>query len=201
MDNIKISNLSNDIFLFENIISDPNKILNEVRNRDWEFWGRANGKKIGEMQFLYKNENILSYKLIDKATKFCFNHYLKETKLVDWLHKNHERCDPIWHEYNFNDESYHIRKWDYPMHGMEPHSDFMLDKDGNIREDSPIVTICGYLNDDYTGGEIMFSNKNISIKPPAGSALVFLSKELHEVKNLENKNRYMWTTFLYKKNI
>jgi hypothetical protein len=41
-----------------------------------------------------------------------------------------------------------------------------------------------YLNDDYTNGELFFSNLNFEIKPPAGSAIIFPSGEtyLHGVK-------------------
>lgn len=48
------------------------------------------------------------------------------------------------------------------------------DSNGNIGPQT-ISVVC-YLNDDYIGGEIRFEDQNITIKPEAGSIVIFPSK-------------------------
>ena len=43
--------------------------------------------------------------------------------------------------------------------------------------DDPNISVVLYLNDDYEGGEINFPNQNITIKPEAGSIVIFPSVE------------------------
>jgi hypothetical protein len=54
-----------------------------------------------------------------------------------------------------------------------------------------------YLNDDYKGGEIFFPDQNLTIKPDAGSLIVFeghFSKP-HGVKEVKSGPRYNLVTF------
>ena len=54
-----------------------------------------------------------------------------------------------------------------------------------------------YLNDDYIGGEIVFPNQGISIKPEAGSLLFFEGdhKKPHAVNQVVSGPRYNLVTF------
>lgn len=57
-----------------------------------------------------------------------------------------------------------------------------------------------YINDDYTGGEIVFPDHNLKIKPKANSLIIFPGNEnyLHEVLEIVDKDRYssaMWFQF------
>ena len=86
-----------------------------------------------------------------------------------------------------------IRKWTGP--GMGPHCDSY---DGD--SDLAFSMIC-YLNNDYEGGEIEFPNHNISIKPEAGSLLIFPGQEpfLHKVNDIRSGERYTSHLSVYKK--
>lgn len=56
-----------------------------------------------------------------------------------------------------------------------------------------------YLNDTYNGGEIFFQNKNVSLKPKAGSLLIFPGTEEfeHGVKEVEDGPiRYVIPSFI-----
>lgn len=60
-----------------------------------------------------------------------------------------------------------------------------------------------YLNDDYTDGEVFFTNKNIKLKPPARTMLVFPTDEeyLHGTEAPgEGPIRYVIPSFIGKKN-
>lgn len=57
-----------------------------------------------------------------------------------------------------------------------------------------------YINDDYKGGELFFTNKNIEIKPPAGSIMIFPATEEYEhgVRHvLEGPIRYVLPAFIF----
>jgi len=57
-----------------------------------------------------------------------------------------------------------------------------------------------YLNDDYLGGELYFSNLNLEFKFPKGSMVVFATGDeyMHGVKEiLEGPTRYVITSFIF----
>jgi predicted 2-oxoglutarate/Fe(II)-dependent dioxygenase YbiX len=54
-------------------------------------------------------------------------------------------------------------------------------------------TTVTYLNDDYEGGEIEFTDLNISLKPKAGSTIMFPASVKHQVKEVLSGVRYMST--------
>ncbi len=198
MNNVKITKLTNDILFFENLFKNIDSTLKLIYDGKWEEWTRYGGKKIGERRFITEEEDPLLYNEVDEITKFCFNSYLEKCNIIDFTHENHEKCDPKWHGYNYFSSSYHIRKWDYPNQGMPAHVDFSAKNEFQKSEDQITHTLCVYLNDDYEGGKIEFPDYNISIKPPAGSAIVFPSDTLHAVSDLIDKNRLMWSVFLLK---
>jgi len=58
-----------------------------------------------------------------------------------------------------------------------------------------------YLNDNYDGGEIVFTDLNISIKPTAGLLLIYLPYHPHKVNMVYNNDRYcIGHEFLLKNN-
>jgi hypothetical protein len=65
-----------------------------------------------------------------------------------------------------------IRLYDTGM-GLGPHGDINQD----FQNEFSFVV---YLNDDYEGGELKFNDKDITIKPKAGSVVGFRSLEIHE---------------------
>ena len=73
---------------------------------------------------------------------------------------------------------------------MGPHFD---GQDGHTDLAFSMIT---YLNDDYEGGEIHFKNQNVTIKPSAGSLIMFPSQEpfIHEVLPIKKGIRYMMPT-------
>jgi predicted 2-oxoglutarate/Fe(II)-dependent dioxygenase YbiX len=78
---------------------------------------------------------------------------------------------------------------------MGPHVD--------AHNDDPTKTISCvlYLNDNYEGGELNFPNHNITIKPEAGSLVIFPSKYLHESKIIKSGVKYMAPGFWNKHSV
>jgi predicted 2-oxoglutarate/Fe(II)-dependent dioxygenase YbiX len=78
---------------------------------------------------------------------------------------------------------------------MGPHYD---GQDGHTKLQYSLVL---YLNNDYEGGEIYFKNQNISLKPTAGSLILFPSQQPfeHESKMIISGYKYMVPSHIYAK--
>jgi hypothetical protein len=90
---------------------------------------------------------------------------------------------------------------------MEPHWDKNYSKNSkNLIHDTPSNLFIShgyiiYLNDNYGGGEIVYTLKNISIKPKSGMLLVHPSTHeyTHGVSRVIEGDRYTVTGFAYSK--
>lgn len=60
------------------------------------------------------------------------------------------------------------------------------------------ITALLYLNDDFVGGEIEFSEYDLKIRPKKGMLLIFPSghQYMHQVKEVKSGTRFFCTTFL-----
>jgi len=61
------------------------------------------------------------------------------------------------------------------------------------------VSIVGYLNDDFEGGETLFDRQNVKVKPKSGSAVVFPAyyTHPHQALPVTRGRKYVFTTWLY----
>jgi hypothetical protein len=177
--------LGKNIVLFTDLFEDLSRILTELQDCNWQMWGRGTNDpnyKMGGLSFIKDNDYLSEQ--INFATLLCLNQYMEEFNIDKTLHR-------------YDTNGIYIRKWDFPMGGITVHRDHTYDEKGNAM---PVeYTLCGYLNDDYEGGLIEFPEHGISIKAPAGSAIIFPSQELHLVTDLVDKHRYMWSSFVYRK--
>jgi hypothetical protein len=151
-----------------------------LKQIDWDysannrnsFWPRINIEPSNTSKHL-KAYDIL--KMIDEPYRQALDVWCEKTgnKKLDWITKN-----------------YVIKK--YKQGGEIPdHSDRDHDYDRNTFDWTALI----YLSDDYTGGEIVFSNLGYTIKPKAGSILFFPSDEVHSAKKVFSGNKYF--IFLY----
>jgi prolyl 4-hydroxylase len=62
------------------------------------------------------------------------------------------------------------------------------------------ISIVGYLNDDFEGGETYFDRQNIKVKPLAGAALVFPAYFSHPHQSLPvtKGHKYVFTSWLFR---
>jgi hypothetical protein len=68
---------------------------------------------------------------------------------------------------------------------------------GDPTNPKPIVFgIAIYLNDDFTGGELVYPDLNLSITPKARSMVIHDAKLKHAVNYVTSGNRYSITTFI-----
>ena len=177
--------LTKDIIMFTNLFDNLDKLFNRLEFCDWSVWGRNNNDpnyRIGVLTYIKYNQEL--FNAITTATRACIHEYTEE-------------LDIDYSLYFHDEDGIYIRKWDYPMQGMNAHRDYTYDNSGDTKRVE--YTLCGYLNDDYEGGLLEFPEHNLSIKPPAGSAIVFPAHELHLVTDVVDKHRYMWSTFVFSK--
>lgn len=61
------------------------------------------------------------------------------------------------------------------------------------------ISIVGYLNDDFVGGETYFDRQGVTVKPETGSAIVFPSHftHPHQALPVSQGRKYAFTTWLY----
>jgi prolyl 4-hydroxylase len=61
------------------------------------------------------------------------------------------------------------------------------------------VSIVGYLNEGYEGGETFFDRQDLKVTPKAGSAIVFPAyyTHPHQALPVRSGKKYAWTTWLY----
>jgi hypothetical protein len=174
--------LTDKIAQFNDMFEDLNQVVTLVEAGPWEHWGRANNERVGTLRWIYQGEGYL-YDEINKATTKAVDDYLES----QGVNKN---------EYMFSNSSYHIRKWDAPMRGMEHHSDFSANEDGS--RSNPSYTVCGYITEEYEGGHLEFPKHGLDIKPLPGSIIIFPSDEWHGVSDVISGNRMMFSLFIHK---
>lgn len=71
---------------------------------------------------------------------------------------------------------------------MPSHKDF-----GTYGKDNIAYGVTMYLNDDFSGGELYYSNLDIKIKPKRGSLIIHKSTYEHEVLPVTDGKRYSMT--------
>lgn len=76
---------------------------------------------------------------------------------------------------------------------MHPHGD----NDTKDPKNEVIFGVVIYLNDDFLGGELKYSDIGFSIKPKSASMVVHSADIRHEVLQVKSGNRYCLTSFIY----
>ena len=87
--------------------------------------------------------------------------------------------------------------WDDDEWSLNPHWDNAY---GTLPEGSEMIYgVIFYINDDYTGGEVSYTEKNITFKPKPNTILAHSGKEeyIHGVKKVTSGERYTLATFAF----
>jgi len=110
---------------------------------------------------------------------------------INMIHEPYLKMLDIWYEKTGNkkleyvSKNYFLRK--YNVGGkIGPHIDKNVDNPANTMDWSVLF----YLSDDYTGGEIVFPDLDITLKPSAGSALFFPCNTVHIAEPVTGGNKY-----------
>lgn len=195
--------LENKIFYYKNVIEYPNLFIKNIENLDsnidenfylsrWTEWTASDNKNIiyglkKEGSIFnkciineYDNQCLEILKYIKNISENCIFDYIKKTKSEEVVLPNY----------------FSIRKYNTGA-DMGPHAD----SDDPTDKRHPHISGVLYLNDEYSGGELEFTNQNLSIKPEAGSMVIFPSYRpyVHHPKPPTTGNKYMSPFFWFKK--
>jgi len=197
--------LAPDIWYWENALSFPEylpALINEIdehtesysRISKWENWTASNDSNIvyGKTKVINRNnlKTTTGSDIVDKKTLYIANSFLMAFQMCTDRYLDSRKLDK--NKYNLNLDRITIKAWNEGQ-SMGPHFD---GQDGNK---DLAFSLVAYVNDDYEGGEISFPNHNVTIKPKAGSLIMFPSQEpyIHEVKPIVSGTRYMSPAHIY----
>jgi predicted 2-oxoglutarate/Fe(II)-dependent dioxygenase YbiX len=192
---MKVNKLEDKIFYFTDLLKDYPDFLDKVESTsdynlisEWKPWYASNVDiKYGEYKevvpgFLNQSNNKDSELIVSIITNLiskCINKYTEETHAVP----------------GYLPSTINVRKYDTEAY-MGPHIDTEDERD----KTKPSISLVFYLNDDYEGGEIEFPNQGISLKPKAGSIIIFpsISPYYHDPKPVIKGTKYLIPVFWYK---
>lgn len=184
--------LEDNILYYEGILPNPYQLINLINETDklidgidliekWDDWKSSNDDYIfGQRKF----SNPEKYDTSSEDLRHIYD-TLTSTLSLAGTHYAEYRGIPIGIHAPISISKY------YGGSGMGPHTDA-----GPIAHLSAVL----YLNDDYEGGELAFPNHNITVKPSAGSIIVFPSVEpyVHDPRNVISGEKYIAPSFWFK---
>ena len=174
--NMKITKLNDEIWYFEDIIEDPKGIFESIEN-----WMPVDNQPFMQTS-IGKTRDFL-----EKTDNATF-------RVLDTWYREHPDFDDM--EYKLLPSTAYYDRKAGPGYGS--HSDFAANPDGSFEDVH--ATILGYFSDpsDYEGGEILFPDYDISVKPSLGSMIIFGFKVQHAVNPVLSGTRWLSSQFLVK---
>jgi hypothetical protein len=183
-------NFKDYIKIYDDLMPDGlcEQILDELQNVNFKqhsFYKVREDSYVSFGDDLYTNGDILpSDTLIKPIIWNSFNTYLQEINLP-WF--------TGW-------EGYTSPKWNrYPVGtNMREHCDHIHDIFDGTRKGVPKLTVLGGLNDDYSGGDLVFFTDEV-YELKAGQLMVFPSNFLfpHRVETVTEGTRYSFASWAY----
>lgn len=203
-----IEKIDEKIIYYKDLLDDPSDFVLKIEDldslcsdrsyiSDWKDWSSStytNGNENeGKRKYGYtKDINLFPkwplsegdfgmykiYSTLQAISKFAFTHYAFENKVNPHLLPT----------------SFSIKKYNENVF-MGPH----VDSEDPTDIKHPVVSGVFYLNSNYSGGEILFPNQNLLIKPEAGSLVIFPSIQpyIHVPQSVTKGTKYMVTIFWY----
>jgi len=194
--------LADGIFYYKELIPNPNAFIKKIEDlnakmennptlSNWEPWVSStrpddifgefkSGAYRSGLNGSVDEESFLIISTIHDAIQMCIDDYSESTDK----------------DLGFLPDEITIRKY-HPGGQMGPHIDCEEDDD----EARLTASIVLYLNDDFEGGEVIFRNHNIKLKPEPGSLLMFPSVKpyYHESTPIISGFKYMCPAFMFKR--
>jgi len=182
--------LYKDVFkLGNNIIENIENVLLHSNTYKWSQAMVGNRQRVPEyrdcLDFKFKKSNIPGTDLDSEIIKESWQYLFDNMNLALMDYRKTYLMEPL--EYW---ESINLVKY-YPGNHFNLHAD-----DGASYKS--VVSLVGYLNDDYEGGEISFDMYDIKIKPKVGDLLIFPSNYMfmHKALPVTSGVKYSVVTML-----
>jgi hypothetical protein len=187
------------IFYYEDLILDPQRLVSLIEETDetltdsdaiekWHKWVASGGGP----EYVFGHQKFTDESKLSTSSENVA--YIYETVKSALVSIGKDYSSELGIEY---EEHAPISVSRYRTGGeMGPH----VDHYGETHY-TPLMSAVLYLNDDVEGGELNFPNQGITIKPKAGSAIVFPSVEpfLHESLQVTSGVKYIVPAFWVKR--
>jgi hypothetical protein len=186
---------------YKNILKNPQEIIDMVNEIDHNFMSNQHGDSFTEV------EPWLSWKVDDRDVSYNWKKFFPKPDAIknsDYYATKQRYVSSRLYEsldlatnhylhvvYPFAQQSIKAREYNQYLTRYEKHGGLPLHNDQENVGSRTLGSIL-YLNDDYDGGELRFPEFGISLKPEAGSVVMFPSNFLymHEVLPMTNGSRY-----------
>jgi hypothetical protein len=198
---INVEKKHDKIFYYKNAISNVDSIIDfiELSDKDnqsifitkWEEWKSSSDETVygyAKNAFL-GNQKILDNTSLNEFT-ICNNILVSFYSCIKHYCNSHGIDEPAI------DRHFSIKKY-FNGADMGDH----VDEHNNEEMPEPYLTSILYLNDDYEGGNLLFREQGLDIKPEAGGILIFPSVKpfFHNPRPTTSGTKYMIQIFLYKR--
>lgn len=223
--NFKITELPGDILYVENAIPASKDFLNAIEKEssqiipEWQTWynGHADKDENGEWTFKEEREKQDGIYGILKTIDWDMSinkrntlwprisvdsnydeEHAKAYETIKLFDEPYTELLEFWanrfnHKpFNYITKNYCIRQY-YPGSWMGAH----IDRNYEDPRNSMDWTVLVYLNDDYEGGELVFPDYDITLKPSAGSAIFFPCNAKHSVNKIHSGKKTFAFLFIH----
>ena len=191
-------------------INNENKLINDVVP-PWSEWldgypidgvwtpTEIKGyKKVVDWDYTINNQNS-TWPRTDVGPEYSQAHKISYD-IIKMIDEPYRDVLKIWAEKTGNKEidlitkNYTIKKYN-PGGSIAAHTDRDNNHDFNTFDWTALV----YLNDDYTGGDLVFDNLGYRLSPKAGSILLFPADELHTAEKVLSGHKYFLFFYIQSK--
>lgn len=199
--------IKNKVFYFKNALPNSNEIIKYISENqnayvsDWKDWSNLSHIKDREMRNKVKQQ--MSY---DKPYGFSKEiHGSKindDSKLAQYIKQILQAIDNASYIYQEKQKVLNERKWKKDFSILKYHNADINKESAELAShlDHPDInftqehTILVYYNDDYKGAELTFDLLDVTLKPEAGSIIMFQSVDpdtLHSTSQLISGTKYI----------
>lgn len=182
-----VTDLSTVAILVENCLVDSESLVSRLLACESQQDKKFDGTLLGNAVFLWGgDEDQVRNDLYEELNKIMVE---ASSVFLNKLNKTHD-------DYPVKQKHYKILTWATPQYGISQHHDHWQE-DG--KQVVPAITNLLYLTSDFEGGELYFTDYDITVKPKAGDVVSFFSDVKHEVRAVPSGRRITTQLFLFDK--
>lgn len=187
---------------YKNAVENPEEIINLINDTNQRFLNKEHGNshttEVDWVPWQYgegaNKQTFCWQKFFPQAQDISdSDYYAKERKHVSKrLYDALDRATEHYTHKIYPFAGENIKSREFSIHLLRYEKGGYLPAHQDHGVSSRVLSAVMYLNDNYEGGEMIFQNSGISIKPEAGSIIYFPSNFLyiHEVAEIKEGTRY-----------
>lgn len=183
---------------YKNALKDPQSIIEAISSIESRFSSGEHGDKMTSVKtwtpWQYGEQTFCWQKFFPKPEDIHIEdyYYKEQVEISKRLYDALDSATKHYTEVVYPFAKANIKSREYSVHLLRYEQGGFLPAHQDHGVSSRVLSVVMYLNDDYEGGEMLFPNSNVSIKPEAGSIVFFPSNFLyvHEVSEIKSGTRY-----------